>query len=431
MISIRLLPRGAVLATAALSLVPVSASAAGFAIFEEGARGMGFAGAYTAQTEDGSAIFHNAAGIAFLKGTQIYIGGTLIHPSSDFTGDLPFPGPGVTEKGDVGLIPVPAVYYTQHLSPGLVLGVGIDSPFGLRTAWANPDTYSGRYISLEAEVKSISVNPTLAYKLADRLSVGAGLDVRFSSVSLRRRVPSVNPFTQKVVDIAEVTLQSNTNTGIGFNLGLLAKPTENFALGVGYRHRVKVDYDGAATFKQIPTGNTQFDTLVTPSLPAGNPALQTSIEFPSIVTTGLAYTWKDWTFAADADWYQWSTFNRLTFVFPDQPRLSQSLPENYADSWQFRLGLERRLNDAWAVRAGYARDNTPVPASSVTPLLPDSSRDIFALGLSWTSGRLRLDAGGWYVRFHDRSTEGLDRDGYNGTYHSSAINGGLSLGYRF
>ena len=76
---------------------PAPARAAGFAIFEQGARGMGFAGAFTAQANDPSAIFHNAAGIAFLKGHQLYFGGTLIHPTSTFTGADPFPGSAVTE----------------------------------------------------------------------------------------------------------------------------------------------------------------------------------------------------------------------------------------------------------------------------------------------------------------------------------------------
>src|SRR5229473_4646215 len=85
----------------AASMGPAPARAAGFAIFEQGARGMGFAGAFTAQANDPSAIFHNAAGIAFLKGNQLYFGGTLIHPSSTFTGADPFPGSTVTEKADV------------------------------------------------------------------------------------------------------------------------------------------------------------------------------------------------------------------------------------------------------------------------------------------------------------------------------------------
>ena len=94
-------------ALAACIFGPVPAHAAGFAIFEQGARGMGFAGAFTAQANDPSAIFHNAAGIAFLKGKQFYFGGTLIHPSTTFTGADPFPGASVTEKGDTGLVVPP------------------------------------------------------------------------------------------------------------------------------------------------------------------------------------------------------------------------------------------------------------------------------------------------------------------------------------
>ena len=38
---------------------------------------MGFAGAYVAQAADPSAIFYNAAGIGFLKGKQLYVGGAF------------------------------------------------------------------------------------------------------------------------------------------------------------------------------------------------------------------------------------------------------------------------------------------------------------------------------------------------------------------
>src|SRR3954464_4218910 len=130
--SIRRRVRAAAVA-AALALAPASARAAGFAIFEQGARGMGFAGAFTAQANDPSAIFHNAAGIAFLKGKQVYLGGTLIHPPSTFTGDDPFPGSAVIQTADVGLLVPPAAYYTQPFSERIVLGIGLHTPFGLTT----------------------------------------------------------------------------------------------------------------------------------------------------------------------------------------------------------------------------------------------------------------------------------------------------------
>ena len=275
-------------ASALLFACAPRSDAAGFAIFEQGARGMGFAGAYTAQAADGSAIFHNAAGVAFLRNRQLYFGGTLIKPGADFTGANPFPGESITEKGDVGLLIPPNAYYTQPINDRLAIGVGLHVPFGLETGWENPDTYTGRYISTSAKLKGFSLNPTIAYKLEDRLAVGVGLDVRFSSLGLERRVPVVNPFTQKVVDGAAVALDSDTNTGIGFNVGVLAKATESLNVGLSYRHKVNVDYSGTATFEPISTGDPTLDLRVRASLPQGAVPLKTSIEFPGQASFGFA-----------------------------------------------------------------------------------------------------------------------------------------------
>jgi long-chain fatty acid transport protein len=413
-----------------LACAPQS-DAAGFAIFEQGARGMGFAGAYTAQAADGSAIFHNAAGIAFLRNRQLYFGGTLIKPDADFTGANPFPGESVIETGDVGFLIPPNAYYTQPVSDRLSLGIGLNVPYGLETGWENPDTYTGRYISTRAKLKGFSLNPTIAYKLEDRLAVGIGLDVRFSSLALDRRVPVVNPFTLKVVDGAAVTLDSDTNTGFGFNVGVLAKATDSLNVGLSYRHKVNVDYSGTATFEPIPTGNADLDLRVRASLPQGAVPLTTSIEFPAQASFGFAKTFDSWTFEADVNWYQWSTFDELRLEFETEPRLDQTIEEEYENSFQYRFGLERVLSDTWAVRGGYFFDETPSPPASMSPLLPDANRNGFCLGGSYTSGQLRVDAAAWYVSASERSTDGQSRDHYDGSYKSRALTLGVSLGYTF
>jgi len=410
---------------------PAPARAAGFAIFEQGARGMGFAGAFTAQANDPSAIFHNAAGIAFLKGHQLYFGGTLIHPTSTFTGADPFPGSAVTEKGDVGLLLPPAAYYTHQFSERMVLGIGVHTPFGLTSNWASPDTFSGRFLSQRAELKDFSINPTIGYKLADRLAIGGGPDIRVSWVSLQRRVAVINPFTQKVADAASVQLDSNKDVSVGFNVGALAKISDTLSVGAQYRHKVSASYTGAATFTQLPTGNTQFDTLLSARLPSGSQAVTTGIGFPSIVTSGVAWAPGDWTFEADLDWYQWSTFRRLSIAFTDRPELSEDIVENYTNTFQYRFGLERRMGERYAVRGGYFFDKSPAPAASVSPLLPDADRHGFALGGTWKSGRFHADAAGWFLLSPSRSTEGQQRDQFNGTYKSHAVTLGIFLGYSF
>ena len=335
-------------ASALLLACTPRSDAAGFAIFEQGARGMGFAGAYTAQAADGSAIFHNAAGVAFLRNRQLYFGGTVIKPDADFTGANPFPGESVVETGDVGFLIPPNAYYTQPVSDRLSVGIGLHVPYGLETGWDDPDTYTGRYISTRAKLKGFSLNPTVAYKLEDRLAVGIGLDVRFSSLGLERRVPVVNPFTLKVVDGAAVTLDSDTNTGFGFNVGVLAKATDSLNVGLSYRHKVNVEYSGTATFEPIPTGNADLDLRVRASLPQGAVPLSTSIEFPAQASFGFSKTFDAWTFEADVNWYQWKTFDELRLEFETEPRLNETIAEEYENSFQYRFGLERVLSDAWA-----------------------------------------------------------------------------------
>jgi long-chain fatty acid transport protein len=424
-------PLAAVAVALATGAVAPSAFAAGFALFEQGAKGMGFAGAYTAQASDPSAIFHNPAGLAFLKGKQLYIGATGVSPHSDFTGANPFPGEGTAEKGDAGLLIPPHGYYSQRITESVTVGLGLHVPFGLKSAWQNPDQYTGRYISTLAQLKGFSLNPTVAFKLEDRFAVGAGVDIRFSSVELQRRVPVVNPFTLQVVDGASVTLNSDTETGFGFNLGVLAKPSESISVGASYRHKVKVDYGGTASFTTIPTGNSQLDARVAAALPTGTQSISTTIEFPGFASVGIAYQRQDWTVEFDFNWYQWSTFGRLPITFEGRPDLSETVVEDYENSFQYRLGLERIINDAFTVRGGYFFDETPAPTESISPLLPDANRNGIALGGTWKTGAWHVDAATWFIFSPSRSTEGLNRDHYDGTYESKAFTFALSLGYTF
>jgi len=424
--------RAALLVVVGLVGTPPAVLASAFAIFEQGAEGMGFAGAYTALASDPSAIFHNAAGIAFLKGTQIYLGGAVIAPSASFTGDEPFPGSHVTETDDSGLIIPPVADYTHQISDRLAVGVGLHVPYHLRTRWANRETtFTGRFISKSAEIRSISINPTVAYKLADRLAVGAGIDVRLNTVALRRNVGLTDPFTLQVVDVAALDLESDRNIGIGFNVGLLAKPTEGLSFGVAYRHKVKVDFTGRANFVPLATGNPQLDALVATTLPSGTVPLTTSIEFPSILSLGLAYAWNEWTLVGDVTFHRWSSFDELPLTFEGRDDLSSVVEWAYEDSRIYRFGIERQLGARWAVRGGYYYDQNPSPPESVSPLLPDADRHGLAAGLGFESGSWKLDVASWYQIFEDRSTEGVSRDNYNGTYDSGAMLLAVSIGYRF
>jgi long-subunit fatty acid transport protein len=248
------LTRRALRALLALPLLvaPVSAQASGFAIESQGARAMGFAGAYVAQASDPSAIFYNAAGIAFLKGKQLYVSGALAGLSTDFTGAGPNPPAGTLESTSNGLSILPSFYYSQQVKDSVVVGIGVTKPFATKASWTNPDEFTGRFICVECSLSSWSINPTVAFRLADRFSIGGGLDVRFSKFDLSRRlIADPNPFPVPT-DVAQLTLASDTKTALGFNAGILAMPSENFSVGLSYRHKVTVDHAAQADLRPDP-----------------------------------------------------------------------------------------------------------------------------------------------------------------------------------
>jgi long-chain fatty acid transport protein len=424
--------RAALRALVALPLLacPVAARASGFAVESQGARAMGFSGAYVAQAADPSAIHYNAAGIAFLKGKQILVAGALGGLSTDFTGEGTFPPVGTLETSDNGLALLPSIYYSQQVGTNTVVGLGVSRPFAARAKWTDPEDFTGRYICLECRIGSWSINPTIAYKVADRFSVGAGVDVRLSKFELTRRLMAdPNPFDVPT-DVAELTFESGTEVGVGFNLGLLASPSENFSIGVSYRHEVTIDHAAQADFVQILTGNQTVDDAVKVALPASQPGTA-SFTYPGSIGVGAALRRGYWTFEADFQWMLWSSFDAVALAFANSPAFDTSLPQAYESTWRGAIGAEYLIGDQWEVRGGYSYDRSPQPTETISPFLHDEDRHAFAVGGSYKYETLRVDLVARYLLYSNRSTTGLSRYGYDGLYQSDGFSLGVSFGYQF
>jgi long-chain fatty acid transport protein len=424
--------RRALRALLALPLLafPASVQASGFAIESQGARAMGFAGAYVAQAADPSAIFYNAGGIGFLKGKQLYVGGAIAGSSTDFTGSGPTPPAGTLETTSNGLALLPTIYYSQQVGDTMVLGIGVSRPFATKAEWQNPDDFSGRYICFDCQIDSWSVNPTVAFRLADRFSIGGGIDIRFSNFTLARRLTAdPNPFPVPT-DVAQLTLDGGTDTGIGFNLGMLAMPTENLSVGLSYRHEVTIDHAAQADFVQILTGNTVLDQAVAIALPGSQPAT-VSFTYPGSIAAGVALRRGYWTIEVDFQWMLWSSFDAVSIAYANSPAFDTTLPQDWEDTWRGAIGVEYLIRDDWEVRAGYGYDHSPAPTETISPFIHDADRHTFGLGGSWKYEKVRLDFNLRYVLFRESATLGLSRYDYDGAYKSGSLQAGVSLGYRF
>ena len=407
----------------------------GFQVMTQGARASGMGLAFTAVADDPTAIFYNPAGMGFLSHYEASTGGSLLtRVTGDFQGANPYPGPSATEHYQKQSFLLPNVYAVMPLTHDLNFGLGIFAPYGLGLRWENPNTYSGRFISQNAVIKSADINPTFSYRVSPQIALGFGVDYRLSKVQLEKDQAAINPFTNSVADIAHVKLNTNltSNHGWGFNAGILVKPCDMVSFGASYRSKIRINYDLDATFIQRLTGNAPFDAKVAGQIPANQKAT-TSIEFPSTLNFGVAVNLMGGalTLAGEADWTQWSTFQTLDINFPSTPALNLHRANLWKDSWAYRGGLQYKVTKNFAVRAGYYYDKTGQPTADAGPILSDSNRNAFTFGFGYNTESWGVDVGDVFIKFKDRDTRAGNTDNFFGVYKEAANVGSINFRLAF
>ncbi|HXI12175.1 MAG TPA: outer membrane protein transport protein [Thermoanaerobaculia bacterium] len=418
-----------------LALLPASiALGSGFSIFEQGAKATGMGGAFAATADDPSAIFYNVAGIAYQRKVAAMVGGTIINFENQFEG-----------AGDDALTSGRREFFARHtfippnayavipIGDNVTVGVGSFGAFGLRTNWDNENRYSGRFISQDANLKVVSVEPAIAWKSpSGRFALGLGAEYRRSHISLERNIPAINPFTNRIVDIAHVRLDSDWSDAWGFNVGAIFKLNETCQIGLSHRSEMTIDYTGDAKFTQILTGNAQLDSIIRSSRLPPDQDINTSIDYPSLTHLGFATTAvPNWQIEFDTVWATWSNFKQLSVNFETTPVNSFVTPQNWEDTFSYRLGGNRHVTENADIRLGVLYDENPQPVEGVGPLLPDSDRIGFSFGIGYRRGPFTIEASDLILHFFDRDTLGRNRDNYNGTYKTSANLLSINLGYTF
>jgi long-chain fatty acid transport protein len=419
---------------AVVLLAPALSFGSGFALYEASARGLAMGGAFTAVADDPAAMFWNAAGLAFQidKGNQVLLGATAIIPQQTFYGQSPYPGDGyVTDQIDQ-TFPIPHAYVVVPLGPRTTFGFSALVPFGLGTYW--DDDHAGRFISKRVDLFAFDLSPNLAFKLSDNLAFGIGVDYRISTIDLTRNLPLVDPFSQQIADVGQVHIYTDGtgNDGWGWHTGLLADVGAGFKVGATYRSRIKVDYEGIASFRQFSTGNPELDGLVASTIPF-NETINgvTQIDFPDYWSVGLSWNCEKFTISGQWGEMGWSSFQELELIFPNNPEFNETIEENYENSNEYRFGMEWRASEHWAFQLGAVYDETPQPVETMTPLLGDGDRTTGTIGLSYSTKTFRLDIGYEYLDAEERCTDGTSLVGYDGCYDAKAHLAAASFTFLF
>jgi long-chain fatty acid transport protein len=403
--------------TLALVALPVAAGAQAFGLNEIGscAVARGFA-TTAAPCDDASGIFWNPGALPKTPGFSFYGGAAIIKIDGSFTRDTS----NTKYEGDVPTEVVPHIFLNYRGAGRLAYGIGAYVPYGLTSQWG--DDFPGRFSAKKASLKTIYVQPNIAFQVNPNWSVGVGPIFGHSTVELVQAVdlagvptsPGGPTFGQLGIpartEFARARLKGSANA-FGVTLGVQGQLTPTWQMGLRFLSQLSFHYDDAdATFEPRPTGlvlaannpfnvpaGTPVDALVASQFTTGGALTQqkvsTVIRHPAQIQAGFAYTGLPLTTVSlDYEYVGWKSFNQLPVNFKGSAP-SKVIEEDYNNTSGIRFGVERRTVSGFALRGGLAAATSAAPPETVTPLLPEMDRGFFMFGAGVPiRGSFALDA---------------------------------------
>ena len=267
---------------------------------------------------------------------------------------------------------------------------------------------------------SIFVQPTVSYKINETFSVGAGFIYGFGNLKLKRAVPLQSSTGQD----GQGELKGNAN-GLGFNLGMQIKASEQWQFGLSYRSQVRMKVkEGDATFTVPASVASNFP----------NTTFTASVPLPQVASLGIAYKpISKLTLQLDLNYVDWSAYDTLKFNYKQNPAVlaDTRAPRAYEDKLAVRLGGHYQANSRWALMAGAGYDPSPVKDGFVSPDLPDADRWIVSGGFTVKPlEKLSILAALEYGVSQKREAV-YAPDNFNGTYQTKAIVPCIGITYDF
>ena len=394
---------------------PFTIMAQGFQVNLQGQAQQGMGGAGTGLLTDGASLFFNPGATSFLKGNEVNLGVTPTISHGQFldknTGIV------ANTKSPVGTPFAAYAAFELKDSSKLKLGLAVYTPFGSTVKWE--DGWAGRFALTQLKLQAIFFQPTVSYKINDKVGVGLGFVVAKGSVNLQKDVPVVD--NNGTYGHAELDGKA---MGYGINFGLYYKPCSKFSVGLNYRSEVNMNIKkGTANFT-VPTSladkfpNTNF----TASLP-----------LPEVITLGLGYMPTDkLSFALDINHVNWESFTSLQFNYEQNTTslIDTYSRRDYKDIFAFRFGGEYKVTEGLAVRLGAAYAPTPVKDGYMTPETPDANRINYTAGIGYTvKQKFGVNLSFYYTNL---KREDINQETkMNGTYQTKVVAPGISLFYKF
>ncbi len=378
----------------------------GYKIPETSLNSVALGAANVAHANSADTAYYNPANMAFMKdeavieGNLIYIGLSDVNYKGSYTSSLgTTSGYNIDSKREDFIIP--SLHYVSQDISGVRLGVSLVSPAGLSKRWEDaPAVFSAEEFTL----KTVELNPSVAFKVSDKVALALGLRAIYSDGVVK----SSSPIGSRDM--------SGDSVDFGYNLALSYKPTSELEFALTYRSQIDLGIKGDASLFYRDLANSfgggvgaTYSSFSSTSLTAPVPALlnvAVAYTFPSKTTLEFVYERNYWSAYKELDFNYGSGVDPVTNIVFGTP-----IAKNFKDTDVFRFGVTQEL-DAIKLMSGFVVDKSPVPNETIGFELPDSDSLSLSCGVRYQlNDKLNIGVAALYSMREDRRVSNASIDG--------------------
>lgn len=356
-------------------------------------RAQSMGGAFVAVADDAAAVFYNPAGLTQIKGLGFLNDALGIMPRSKYTNSTNQISE-TNRKAALGL----STFVAKRISEGLVLGLGLYTPFARVTSY--PASLALMGFSVKSRVVEVSLTPVAAFKLTKKLSFGLGPSLNFDYLSA-----TVLGFKQKA--------DGYTVSGV---FSLLYELTNRWKMGVTYHMPTSVNIKGHGRGHFM--GMSVSDGLNAKYRNPGFLDVGTSVKVTDKLLLSLSFGAEFW------------NKTQTAIMIYDNPVLTNVFNLNAHDAYDGRVGLEYKFKENQALRLGYSYLGVAVPPEGILPGILDFNINVFSAGFSYYQKNWRYDLGFEAARAQDAFKWTTDYNPFVGLYQARLYTIWLGVNYQ-
>ena len=313
-----------------------------------------FAGAGLAgRAQDAGTVFTNPAGMTRFNNNAMLVSGGATFVRAPFEPDSNNTISG-TDGSASGWVPYGTFAYINSVSDRLKLGVNVGNNFGLSLDWGT--NWAGRYTATQASLFAPQVQPTLAYKVNDWLSVGAGAGLTLGYLNAKLRVHSKQP------DHIDGKMElKDTDFAVQGNFGIMLNPTRDTRIGIRYLTETELDFKDDPHFSRVSPVIKDITDQIS--------GLDLGMKMPQSIMVGVFHDLSDrWAVLGSVGWEEWSRFGYVDITVGDSPEVTDDL--TYKNTYHVGIGAQYQYNPKWRYSAGISYDSALSDGKHRSAMIP-------------------------------------------------------------